>query len=151
MEMAIAAETRRVVAAVQNPQLSAKTVAVDWMIKQALNLGPTGRRSFGRGFISMEMAYKSGGRPEVLTKSMLQRSFGRVAVGRGTRNRLASFFRGLVRTSRPSWRTSRLPPSHSEQDPGRLRRPSSSGSMRHVFRFGRFRSTKGTEDRPQEH
>lgn len=39
--------------------------AVDRMIKQALNLGPTGRKSFGGGMLSMELAYKSGGRPEV--------------------------------------------------------------------------------------
>lgn len=45
--------------------MSEATVAVDRMIKQALNLGPTGRKSFGRGFISMKMAYKSGGRPAV--------------------------------------------------------------------------------------
>ena len=45
--------------------MSEATVAVDRMIKQALNLGPTGRRSLGSGMISMELAYKSGGRPEV--------------------------------------------------------------------------------------
>lgn len=39
--------------------------AVDRMFKQALNLGPTGRKSFGSGMVSMALAYKSGGRPEV--------------------------------------------------------------------------------------
>ncbi len=45
--------------------MSEATGAVDRMIKQALNLGPTGRRSFGSGMLSIELAYKSGGRPEV--------------------------------------------------------------------------------------
>ena len=45
--------------------MSEAVVAVDRMIKGALDLGPTGRRSFGGGMLSMELAYKSGGRPEV--------------------------------------------------------------------------------------
>jgi hypothetical protein len=45
--------------------MSEAGVAVDRMIKQALNLGPTGRKSFGRGMFSMELAYRSGGRTEV--------------------------------------------------------------------------------------
>ena len=36
------------------------------------------------------------------TKSIVQRSFGRVGAGSGTRARLASRFRGVVRTVRPS-------------------------------------------------
>ena len=39
--------------------------AVNQMITQALNLGPTGRKSFGRGMFSIELAYKSDGRFEV--------------------------------------------------------------------------------------
>ena len=37
-----------------------------------------------------------------LTKSIDHRSLGRVALGSGTRARLASFFRGFVRTVNPS-------------------------------------------------
>jgi hypothetical protein len=45
--------------------MSEAVVAVDRMIKRALKLGPTGRKSFGRGMFSISLAYKSGGRPEV--------------------------------------------------------------------------------------
>jgi hypothetical protein len=45
--------------------MSEATAAVDKMITKALDLGPTGRKSYGSGMISMELAYKSGGRPEV--------------------------------------------------------------------------------------
>lgn len=39
--------------------------AVDQMFKRALNLGPTGKKSYGGGMLSIDLAYKSGGRPEV--------------------------------------------------------------------------------------
>ena len=44
---------------------SEATGAVDRVIKQALKLGPTGRKSYGGGMFSIELAYKSGGKPVV--------------------------------------------------------------------------------------